>query len=242
MIDLKCGDCLELMKEISDNSIDMILCDLPYSTTKRKTTYNNWDNCSIEINELWKEYKRIIKTNGTIALFGQDLFSAELIVSNHKHYKYKWIWQKEMGTGYLNAKRMPLRDYEEILIFYEKQPTYNPQMKEGKPYRTIKGSTNRNYCSTDKIVETISKGGRYPTTILKYNRDKGGYHPTQKPLKLIEYLIKTYTNENNLVLDNCMGSGTTGVACKKLNRNFIGYEIDEKYFNIAKERIENTEV
>lgn len=236
MIDLRLGDCLELMKDIPDKSIDMILCDLPYSSKKRKTTWNDWD-CEIDLEKLWKQYNRIIKDNGVIVLFGSDLFSAELIMSNYKNYKYKWIWQKEMGTGFLNAKRMPLRNFEEILVFYKKQPTYNPQMRKGFAYITTKGSKSENYCSTDKIVTTVSNGERYPLTILNFKRDKG-LHPTQKPVELLEYLIKTYTNENEIVLDNCMGSGSTGVACKKLNRKFIGIELDEKYYEIAKNRIE----
>ena len=237
MIDLRHGDCLELMKDIPDKSIDMILCDLPYSSKKRKTTWNDWD-CEIDLEKLWKQYNRIIKDNGVIVLFGSDLFSAQLIMSNYKNYKYKWIWQKEMGTGFLNAKKMPLRDFEEILVFYKKQPTYNPQMRKGFAYITTKGSKSENYCSTDKIVTTVSNGERYPLTILNFKRDKG-LHPTQKPVELLEYMIKTYTNENEIVLDNCMGSGSTGVACKHTNRNFIGIELDENYFNIAKERINN---
>jgi DNA modification methylase len=237
MIDLRQGDCLELMKDIPDKSIDMILCDLPYSSKKRKTTWNDWD-CEIDLEKLWKQYNRIIKDNGVIVLFGSDLFSAELIMSNYKNYKYKWIWQKEMGTGFLNAKRMPLRDFEEILVFYKKQPTYNPQMRKGVAYIATKGSKSENYCSTDKIVTTVSNGERYPLTILNFKRDKG-LHPTQKPVELLEYLIKTYTNENETILDNCMGSGSCGVAAINTGRNFIGIELDEKYFEIAKNRIED---
>ncbi len=190
------------MQEIPDKSIDMILSDLPYSNKSRKTTWNEWDK-SIDLDCLWKNYNRIIKDNGVVLLFGQDIFSAELIMSNKNNYKYKWIWQKEMGTGFLNAKRMPLRDTEEILVFYKKQPTYNPQMREGKPYITTKGSKSGNYCSTDKIVTTINDGKRYPLTTLRFNRETG-LHPTQKPVALLEYLIKTYTNEGELILDNCM--------------------------------------
>lgn len=237
MIDLRRGDCLKLMKDIPDGSIDMILCDLPYSSKKRKTTWNDWD-CEIDLEELWEQYNRIIKDNGAVVLFGSDLFSAELIMSNYKNYKYKWIWQKEMGTGFLNAKRMPLRNFEEILVFYKQQPTYNPQMREGTAYITTKGSKSENYCSTDKIVTTVNEGERYPLTILSFKRDKG-LHPTQKPVALLEYLIKTYTNEGETVLDNCIGSGSTGVACLNTNRNFIGIELDEKYYEIAKNRIED---
>ena len=232
------GDCLDVMKNIDDESIDMILCDLPYNTNKRRTTWNLWD-CEINLDELWKHYNRIIKGNGAIVLFSQGLFSAQLIMSNPKNYKYEWIWQKEQGTGFLNAKRMPLRNHENILVFYKKQPIYNPQMREGKPYTTTKGSKSSNYASTDKIVTTENKGERYPLTVLNFKRDKDKFHPTQKPIDLLEYLIKTYTNEGMMILDNCMGSGSTGVACMNANRKFIGIELDENYFNIAKERIEN---
>lgn len=236
MVDLRQGDCLKLIKDIKDKSVDMILSDLPYSTNKRKTTWNKWDS-EINLEELWKEYNRIIKDNGAIVLFGQDLFSAKLILSNEKNYKYKWIWQKEMGTGFLNVKRMPLRNHEEILVFYKKQCTYNPQMRKGTPYIIKKGGKSKNYCNSDKIVTTINKGERFPLTILRFDRETG-LHPTQKPVALLEYLIKTYTNENEIVLDSFMGSGSTGVACIRTKRKFIGIEIDENYFNIAKKRIE----
>ena len=236
MIQLYNGDCLELMKNIPDGSVDLVLCDLPYSSKKRKTTWNDWD-CEIDLSLLWEEYNRIIKDNGAIVLFATDLFSAELITSNYKNYKYKWIWQKECGTGFLNAKRMPLRDFEEILVFYKNQPIYNPQMREGKPYVCTKGSKSKNYCKTDKIVTTENNGERYPLTIISFKRDKSKLHPTQKPVALLEYLIKTYTNENDVVLDNCMGSGSTGVACINTNRNFIGIELDKGYFDIAEKRI-----
>lgn len=238
MIDLKQGDCLELMKDIPDKSVDMVLCDLPYSTKKRKTTWNDWD-CEIDLEKLWKQYNRVIKDDGAILLFGSDVFSAELVISNLKNYKYKWVWQKETGTGFLNAKRMPLRNFEEILVFYKKQPTYNPQMRIGTPYKITKGSKSSNYCSTDKIVTTINYGERYPLTVIKFNRDKEKLHSTQKPVKLLEYLIKTYTNEGELVLDNCMGSGSCGVAAINIKRRFIGIEKDEECFKVAKERIEN---
>ena len=231
------GDCLEVMKSIPDKSIDMILCDLPYNTSKRKTTWNTWD-CEIDLEKLWKQYNRIIKDNGAIVLFAQGLFSAQLIMSNFKNYKYEWIWRKEQGTGFLNSKRMPLKNHEKILIFYKKQPTYNPQMREGTPYTTTKGSKSSNYCSSDKIVTTNNNGERYPLTVLDFKRDKDKLHPTQKPIGLLEYLIKTYSNEGEIIMDNTMGSGSTGVACMNTNRRFIGIELDENYFNIAKQRIE----
>ena len=230
------GDCLNIMKDIPDKSIDMVLCDLPYNTSKRRTTWNSWD-CEIDLEKLWKEYNRIIKDNGVVVLFAQGLFSAQLIMSNFKNYKYEWIWRKEQGTGFLNAKRMPLKNHENILIFYKKQPTYNPQMREGTPYTTTKGSKSSNYCNSDKIVTTNNNGERYPLTVLDFKRDKDKLHPTQKPVSLCEFLIKTYTNENDIVLDNTMGSGSTGVACLNTNRKFIGIELDENYFNISINRI-----
>lgn len=234
-IKLMQGDCLQLMQNIEDKSINMILSDLPYTSKKRKTTWNDWDE-QINLEELWKQYKRIIKENGAIVLFAQDLFATELVISNLKEYKYKWIWEKEAGTGFLNAKRMPLRNTEDILVFYKKQCTYNPQMRAGKPYTITKNSISKNYCSTDKIVTTNNNGERYPLQILKYNREKG-LHPTQKPVQLLEYLIKTYTNQGEVVLDSCMGSGSTGVACINSNRKFIGMELDNNYFQTAKNRI-----
>ena len=231
MIDLKCGDCLELMKDIPDKSIDMILCDLPYGTTK-----NKWDSV-IPLEELWTQYNRIIKDDGAIALFSQMPFTASLVNSNIKMFRYEWIWEKDNGTGFLNANKMPLKIHENIEIFYKKTPVYNPQMRTGfKPYKTFSGRKTTNYGDFDR-VETKSSGERYPIDIIKFKKDSG-LHPTQKPVALLEYLIKTYTNEGATVLDNCMGSGSTGVACVNTNRNFIGIEIDETYFDIAKERIE----
>ena len=231
MIDLKCGDCLELMKDIPDKSIDMILCDLPYGTTK-----NKWDSV-IPLEELWTQYNRIIKDDGAIAFFSQMPFTASLVNSNIKMFRYEWIWEKDNGTGFLNANKMPLKIHENIEIFYKKTPVYNPQMRTGfKPYKTFTGRKTTNYGDFDR-VETKSNGERYPIDIIKFKKDSG-LHPTQKPVALLEYLIKTYTNEGATVLDNCMGSGSTGVACVNTNRNFVGIELDEEYFNIAKERIE----
>lgn len=228
------GDCLELMKEIPDKSIDMILCDLPYGTTRCK-----WDTV-IPLEKIWREYKRIIKDNGAIVLFGLNPFSANLIMSNPKMYRYTWIWQKSNVVGFLNANRMPLRTYEEIMVFYKKLPTYNPQFKEGKPYTTCRKNTLcRNIVHPNTYrLDTISDGRRYPKDIIQFsNSSERSDHPTQKPVALLEYLIKTYTNPGELVLDNCMGSGSTGVACVKTGREFIGMELDEKYYNRAVERI-----
>lgn len=240
MIELKQGNCLELMKDIPSHSIDMILCDLPYGTTSCK-----WD-IIIPFEPLWEEYKRIIKNNGAIALFGKQPFTSFLIQSNLKWWRYELIWEKEKGTDFGNANRKPLNAHESIQIFYNKQPTYNKQMLPGQPY------TKKNYRNNDEEDLNfksdnsgvwVNKGERTPITVLKFARDnihKGtNLHPTQKPVKLLEWLIKSYTNENELVLDNCMGSGSTGVACINTNRNFIGYELEPNYFEIAQNRINN---
>lgn len=225
------GDCLELMKDILDKSINLILCDLPYGTTR-----NNWDEV-IPFDKLWTQYNRIIKDNGAILLFSQMPFGANLIMSNPKMFRYEWIWEKENGTGFLNAKKMPLKKHENILVFYKHLPTYNPQMREGfQPYYTVRSNPDSSNYGDYKATPSSSDGTRYPIDMIKFNRDKG-LHPTQKPVALLEYLIKTYTNEGDVVLDNCMGSGSTGIACVNTNREFIGMELDEKYFNIACERL-----
>lgn len=228
------GDCLEQMKEIPDKSIDMILCDLPYGTTR-----NSWD-FRIDLNKLFTQYHRIIKRNGVIALFSQSPFNAELIVANKKNFRYEWIWEKAQGTGHLNANKMPMKKHENILIFYRKLPTYNPQFMNGKPYTSIYATHSSNYGKQKNNIKTVNKGKRYPTDILKFTGEKG-LHPTQKPVSLLAYLIKTYTNEGETVLDNCMGSGSTGVAYLHTNRNFIGIEKDENYFKIAENRIHEAE-
>lgn len=234
MIDLRQGNCLEIMKDIPDESIDMILCDLPYGTTR-----NKWDSV-IPLDKLWEQYERIIKDNGAIVLFSQMPFTAELVHSNLKLFKYEWIWEKDNATGFLNAKKMPLKIHENILIFYKKLTTYNPQMRKGfKPYKCKQGRHSSNYGAYEQGYITESNGERYPIDIIEFKKDSG-LHPTQKPVALLEYLIKTYTNENDIVLDNCMGSGSCGVAAINTGRNFIGIELDENYFNIAKERINNT--
>lgn len=231
------GNCLELMKEIPEKSIDMILCDLPYGTTACK-----WDNI-IPFDKLWDQYKRVRKDNAAIVLFGSEPFSSYLRMSNIKEYKYDWIWNKKTHSSPLLAKKQPLRVYENIIVFYKEQPRYNPQMKKGNPYNKNYGYDKHTYEGTgDTILFDITNttGLRYPLNILeiplnKNNRDVS--HPTQKPVALMEYLIRTYTNENMVVLDNCMGSGSTGVACINTKRKFIGMELEEKYFNIAVERI-----
>ena len=237
------GDCLELMKDIEDKSIDCIICDLPYGTTSCK-----WD-IIIPFDELWEQYNRIIKINGAIVLFGQEPFSSLLRTSNLKDYKYDIYWEKERLTNINQVKHRVGKTVENISIFYKKQCTYNPQMIKynGKP-RTNKVKNGKLGKLTDenekKVFEYRDNGLRYPTQVWKFQRDclVSNLHPTQKPLALLEELVKTFSNENDLILDNCMGSGTTGVACKNLGRRFIGIEKEKKYFEIAKERINNLSV
>ena len=230
------GDCLEVMKNIEDNSIDMILCDLPYGTTA-----NKWDSI-IPIDKLWEQYNRIIKDNGVIALFSQMPFGAKLIASNYKNFRYEWIWEKDTSTGFLNSNKMPLKKHENILIFYKKLPTYNPQWGQGKPYTRTGKNYSTNYNTRKEYVTyTVNDGRRYPIDIIKINRKDTDrhLHPTQKPVELLSYLIKTYTNDGETILDNCMGSGSTGVATLEVggDRKFIGIELDDKYFDIACKRI-----
>jgi len=231
MKQLYLGDCLDILPTLTDKSIDHILTDIPYGTTACK-----WDSI-IPFEPMWKELKRIIKDNGCIALFGSEPFSSYLRTSNIKWFKYDWYWNKKQGTGFLNAKRQPLKNIEQVLIFYKKQPIYNPQFTKGKPYTIKQGGVSKVYDNPDKEIITNNNGFRYPLTLLEFNRDKSRIHPTQKPVALLEYLIKTYTNENDTVLDFTMGSGSTGVASKNLNRNFIGIEKDKDYFDIARTRI-----
>ena len=239
MIDLRKGDCLELMKEIPDKSIDAIICDLPYGTTNCK-----WDSI-IPFEPLWTQYKRIIKDRGAIVLFGSEPFSSYLRMSNIKQYKYDWKWIKTKSPSPLLSKKQPMRHYEDICIFYKKQPTYNPQMecvgiKDRRKTFTKRKDNWEGFGDTNKYaVAKKDDGYRFPKNTIQFsNSDKTKIlHPTQKPVPLLEYLIKTYTNEGDVVLDNTMGSGTTGVACVNTNRNFIGMELDDKYFEIAKARI-----
>lgn len=231
-------DCLEGMKKIDDKSADMILCDLPYGTTQCK-----WD-IIIPFEPLWEQYLRIIKDNGAICLFGSEPFSSNLRLSNLKYYKYDWIWDKVKGTGFLNAKRQPMRNHEIISVFYKKQCVYNPQKTQG---HKLKKSFRAKHLQTDVYGEMkndylYESTERYPRSIQIFSTDtqNSSLHPTQKPIELLEYLIKTYTYENETILDNCMGSGSTAVACINTKRNFIGFELDENYYNIANQRINNT--
>ena len=228
-IELIQGDCLEKMKDIPNKSIDLILADLPYGTTACK-----WDTI-IPFEPLWEQYKRIIKDNGAIVLTASQPFTSALVMSNVKMFKYEWVWEKEQGVNFLLSKKQPLKITENILVFSKNQTVYNPQMTIGNPYISGKG-TSGDVSNNVVKIQTKNNGTRYPKNLIKINRQTG-LHPTQKPVALMEYLIKTYTNEDETVLDNCMGPGTTGVACKNINRNFIGIELDPEYFKIAEKRI-----
>jgi len=226
------GDCLEKMGYIPDGSIDAVITDPPYGTTR-----NKWDT-PIPLEKMWVQVWRIVKVNGAVVMTAQTPFDKVLGVSNIDNLKYEWIWRKQQGTGHLNAKKMPMKNHENILVFYRDLPTYNPQMLKGSPYTCKSGRGSTNYGEQVSVV-TKNTGERYPLSVIDFDYCREKVHPTQKPVALMEYLIKTYTNEGETVLDFAMGSGTTGVACKKLNRNFIGIELDPEYFEIAKKRIEN---
>lgn len=233
-IELLHGDCLELMKNIPDGSVDMILCDLPYGTTACK-----WD-VVIPFEPLWEQYKRIIKDNSAIVLFGSEPFSTLLRYSNLKMFRYDWIWEKEQGANFMLCKYQPYKVHEIISVFSKSKHIYHPQMTEGKPYISGKGTSGDITGNVAKI-QTKNNGTRYPRSIQRFNteKSKGSFHPTQKPVALLEYLIKTYTNDGDVVLDNCMGSGSTGVACVNTGRKFIGIEINKDYYETAVQRIKS---
>lgn len=232
------GDCLELMNDIPDESVDMILCDLPYGVTK-----NKWDSV-VNLTRLWLQYERIIKHNGAIILTGQDKFSARLMLSNERLHRYNLIWEKTSPTGHLNAKKMPLRSHEDILVFYKSLPTYNPQKTTGHERKVSTATHKRNSKKTTNYGEhgltTYDSTERFPKSVLKFATDKqkSAIHPTQKPVALFEYLIKTYTNEGETVLDNCSGSGTTAIACITTNRKYICIENDKEHFENSNRRVE----
>jgi site-specific DNA-methyltransferase (adenine-specific) len=238
-IDLRQGDCLEVMKDIPDGSVDLVLTDPPYGTTACK-----WDTV-IPLKPMWEQLKRIIKPNGAIVMTASQPFTTTLIASNMKMFKYCWVWEKNKATGHLNSKKRPLVAHEDILVFYQKQPIYNPQGLTEKEIPTIsKGNRGKKGAGSSGDVygmaqrDAIQTHTGYPRSVIKIGVDmKAEFHPTQKPVALMEYLIKTYTNEGETVLDFTMGSGTTGVACKNLNRNFIGIELDPDYFKIAEKTI-----
>ena len=237
MIELRQGDCLREMQNIPDDSIDCIITDPSYGTTACE-----WDSV-IPFEPMWEQLKHIIKPNGAIVLFGTEPFSSKLRLSNLRMYKYDWVYVKSQAQNFLNAKKQPLRNNECISLFYKKQPTYNPQMRTGRPYTARQGKSSNSISADENVLNggyiTVNDGSRYPLSVLEKVSQENGLHPTQKPVALLEYLIKTYTNEGETVLDFTMGSGSTGVACVNTNRNFIGIELDEKYFEIAKKRIED---
>lgn len=229
------GDCFDYLPSIGDKSVDMVLCDLPYGTTR-----NKWDSV-LDLDNLWGQYLRVIKDNGAIILTAQPPFDKFLGCSNINMLRYEWIWVKEAGTGFLNSKRMPLKIHENILVFYKTLPSYNPQMKSGGRYKST--YSHNNLCSNNygeaKECFPVTKeyNGRFPTTILPFHRDRNRLHPTQKPVALFEYLIETYTNHGDTVLDNCAGSGTTGVACENTGRHSILMEKEPEYCQIIKQRL-----
>lgn len=225
-------DCLEGMKQIPDGSVDAIICDLPYGTTR-----NSWD-IVIPLDKLWEQYKRITKPNAAICLFAQTPFDKVLGCSNLEWLKYEWIWKKENGTGFLNAHKMPMKVHENIFVFYKELPTYNPVMRQGfKPYKCKSGGGSSNY-GEHVQVSTENNGERFPIDVIKFDREQDAFHPTQKPVDLLRYLVCTYSNCGDTILDNCIGSGTTAIACIKENRNFIGFELNEEYYKKACKRIQ----
>jgi site-specific DNA-methyltransferase (adenine-specific) len=263
-IDLMKGNCLDLMKNIPDNSVDLICCDLPYGTTdihggkKSKNRFLDWDNV-IPLEELWVEYKRIIKDKGVVCLNADQPFTSKIIMSNLEWFRYEWVWKKNITTGFLLANYRPMKQTEDIIIFSSAGAsasaakggncmTYNPQgliekivQKKNNKKRLGKFLLNEEFMGKNNMLlgdkEYTQKSTNYPKEIIEFDMDRDTIHPTQKPVALIEYLVKTYSNEGETVLDNCMGSGTTGVACIRSNRNFIGIEMDDNYFELAKERI-----
>ena len=268
MVELYCGDCLVEMNNIEDHSIDLILCDLPYGTTDRKGVENKGDNrvlgwdTVIPLDKLWIQYRRVLKTNGTVVLTADQPFTSQLVMSNVDWFKYEWIWKKKKTTGFLHANARPMKQTEDILVFSSlgasggsvkanKNMRYNPQgliekkvKKKNNPNRLGKFLHNPEHMGAgNKLLhdtEYEQKYTNYPSEIIEFALDKNVIHPTQKPVSLMKYLIKTYTNEGDIVLDNCMGSGTTGVACVNTNRQFIGIEMNEEYFQLASDRISNT--
>jgi DNA modification methylase len=239
MMQLHHGDCLDIMPLIPSGSVDAIIADLPYGTTACK-----WDSV-IPFEPLWKEYERIIKNNGAIVMFGSQPFTSALVMSNPEMFKYSWVYQKSKATNFLNAKKNPLKYHEYVLVFGKGLVKYNPQMVKGEPYKKIHRNDNKDDCTYGKSTRKngdifINEGERYPSSVIPTISNpsgRGQLHPTQKPTELMEYLILTYTNEGETVLDNTMGSGTTGVACKRTNRKFIGIEKEKQYFDIAVRRI-----
>ena len=239
-------DCLEGMKRIPDGSVDCVICDLPYEVLNKNNANVQWDRI-IPFEPLWGQYERVTKDNAAIILFAQGMFTAKMMLSNPKLWRYNLIWDKVAKTGFLNSKRMPLRQHEDICVFYKQLPTYNPQMVKCEPYKRnhSKGDgkhSQKNSCyGTFVEVPTIISDEKYPTSIISVSKEHTighFFHPTQKPVALIQYLIRTYSNEGDLVLDNCSGSGTTAISCIKEKRNFICFEKDETYWKKSVERVE----
>ena len=230
------GDCIEMMKTLEPESVDLILTDLPYGVLNQR---NNWDNI-INFENMWSEVNRISKLNTAFITTAKQPFTSQLIMSNLKNFKYTLVWEKSKATGYLNSKRMPLVAHEDIVVFYKKPPTYNPQMVLGKPYDKGKAVRDtESYGEQTKAIHVKNEDGyRYPRSVVYFKtaEREGKLHPTQKPIKLFEWLVKTYSNENDVILDITMGSGTTGVAALNLNRKFIGIELDTGYYKISEKR------
>ena len=239
------GDCIELMNNIPDKSIDCIICDPPYGVLNKNNPNAQWDN-ELCLDDLWTQYNRIIKENGAIILFAQGMFTAKLMMSNPKKWRYNLIWDKVAKNGFLNAKRMPLRQHEDICVFYNNMPIFNPQMVRCEPHRRnhTRGNgchQNKNRCYGSFVeVPTIISDAKYPTSIISISKEHTNgnfFHPTQKPVELIRYLIRTYTNVEGVILDNCIGSGTTAIAAIRENRHFIGMALNKEYYDIALKRI-----
>ena len=231
------GDCLEMLKQIPDDSIDMVLCDLPYGTTQCK-----WDS-TIPFEPLWAEYNRVCKKNAPMVFTASQPFTSQLINSNIKNFKYTWVWEKSKATGYLNAKRMPMRAHEDVCVFYRKPPVYNPRMRQGDPYN--KGKAHRPtevYGSQTATLVKNDTGLRYPRTVVYFKTAESEgkvHHPTQKPVELFKYLIETYSNEGDIILDSCIGVGTTALAAIQSGRHYVGIELEEKYVSITNQRIKD---
>ena len=249
IVTLYYGDCLVDMNHILNGSFDLILTVLPYGVLNKDNPNAKWDSV-IPLDLLWNQYKRVLKDSGVVVLFGQGMFTAQVMMSNQKWWKYNLIWDKQLTTGFLNAKKMPLRVHEDIMVFYDKSPTYNPQMVDGVPSHSkgtkvfTKEVTNYNYGNYQPIeTEQTQSTKKYPKSILSFQKPhpSKAVHQTQKPTDLLEWLINTYSNSGETVLDSCMGSGSTGVACINTDRNFIGIEMDEHYFNVAQERIKKAQ-
>lgn len=245
---IKQGDCLKLMNELPDKSIDMILCDLPYGVLNKGNANAKWDSV-IPFDALWASYNRIIKDNGAIVLFGSGLFTADLMLSNRKMWRYNLIWKKgERVSGFLNANRMPLRNHEDIAVFYKKLPVFHPQMVKCEPHQrnhgrgNLAGRTNNNCYGSFLEVQSVISDEKFPKSVIDIQPEhKEFLHPSQKPVELLEWLIKSYTEPGEVVLDNCMGSGSTCVAAMNCGRVYVGFELEPKYFDIAKRRIADAE-